>query len=652
MSVERRKDPFRVRQGPRLGDRLARAVVVIAGTALLVAGLIFDGFVYFSLRDAMVDDLTVQARIAAENSSAAILFNDGRAATETLAGLQASPAILSAEVHDLQHRVIARYEAPHARRDTGLDAAPDFGSRAHAYAGDRVYVKQPVLLAQRQVGWVQLAASLTPLYTRVATYVLITLLATLVAFAVAFLLVLRIRREIDATESRLDYLAYFDPVTGLPNRHAANEQILSLIETVGRTSDGFALLLLDLDDFKMINDTLGHVVGDQVLRALATRLTEYMRPSDVACRFGGDEFVLLAPRITERAHLQLLGQAAMLALDAPLVVGTHEIRVRGSVGVAQFPADASDAAGLVRAADTAMYAAKSLGKNTYAIFHADMERGVRTRLRLDNDLRHAIDRGELRLLYQPIVDMRQQRMVGVEALLRWAHPELGVISPAEFIPSAEHSGLIVEIGQWVLECACRQLKAWADRGHADLHMAVNVTARQIRRGLKGQVETALTLSGADPRNLEIEITEHSMVEDIDSNVAQLVALRGLGIRVAVDDFGTGLSSLAYLKRLPINKLKIDGVFVKDLPHSGDDAAIVAAIVSLGRSLGLVVVAEGIETEAQRSFLVEQGCDCAQGFLYSHPLTADALDELLAKHARPGPVWPTPPTSGRPPLRLA
>jgi diguanylate cyclase len=652
MTGERRKDPFRVRQGPRLGDRLARAVVVIAGAALLVAGLIVDGFVYFSLREAMVDDLTVQARIAAENSSAAILFNDGRAAAETLAGLQASPAILSAEVHDLQHRVIARYDAPGARLDA-FDAAPKLGQGTdHVYAGNRIYVMQPVHQAQRQVGWVQLAASLTPLYTRVATYVAITLFATLVAFALAFLLVLRIRREIDATESRLDYLAYFDPVTGLPNRHAANEQIQSLIDTVGRTSDGFALMLLDLDDFKMINDTLGHVVGDQLLRALATRLTEYMRPSDVACRFGGDEFVLLAPRITERAHLQLLGQAAMLALDAPLVVGSHEIRVRGSVGVAQFPADASDAAGLVRAADTAMYAAKSLGKNTYAIFHADMERGVRTRLRLDNDLRHAIERGELRLLYQPIVDLRQQRMVGVEALLRWVHPELGIISPTEFIPVAERSGVIVEIGQWVLDTACRQLKAWADQGHADLHMAVNVTARQIRRGLKGQVDTALTLSGVNPQSLEIEITEHSMVEDIDSNVAQLAALRSLGIRVAVDDFGTGLSSLAYLKRLPINKLKIDCVFVRDLPHNGDDAAIAAAIISLARSLGLVVVAEGVETEAQRVFLTEQGCDCAQGFLYSHPVSSDELTELLQRHLRPGAVWPAAAAGGRPPLRLA
>ena len=212
--------------------------------------------------------------------------------------------------------------------------------------------------------------------------------------------------------------------------------------------------------------------------------------------------------------------------------------------------------------------------------------------------------------------------------------------------------MIVEIGQWVLDTACRQLKAWADQGHADLRMAVNVTARQIRRGLKAQVDAALTVSGVNPHNLEIEITEHSMVEDIDSNVAQLAALRSLGIRVAVDDFGTGLSSLAYLKRLPINKLKIDCVFVKDLPDNGDDAAIAAAIISLARSLGLVVVAEGIETEAQRVFLTEQGCDCAQGFLYSHPVTSEAVTELLQRHAQPGPVWAAPAAGSRSPLRLA
>jgi diguanylate cyclase (GGDEF)-like protein len=636
MNIDKRP-PLRVRQGPRLANRLAHAVVTTAGVALLVAGLLFDAFVYFSLRSAMVDDLVVQARIAAENCSAAIIFQDARAAAETLAGLQASPAILHAELRDDQGRVLARYRAAGTRGD-GHEAAPTIeGGVGHAFVRNRLFVSQPVREADRTVGSVHLAASLNPLYQRVATYVGITVLTSALAFGLAFLLVIRLRRDVDATESRLDYLAYYDPVTGLANRHAANEQIERLIQAGGRGSEGFALLLLDLDDFKVVNDTLGHAVGDQLLRALAERLTASMRATDRVFRFGGDEFVMLAPRVGGRLQLQLLGQAAMLALEAPVTLGSHELRVRGSVGLAQFPADASDAAGLIRAADTAMYEAKRQGKNTSAIFHADLERGARARMRLDADLRRAIERNELRLCYQPIVDLRQQRMVGVEALLRWDHPELGTV------------GVIVDIGQWVLHTACRQMKAWADAGHAELHVAVNVSAVQLRRGLKRQVDAALAASLADPRCLEIEITEHSMVEDIASNVAQLAALGERGIRVAVDDFGTGLSSLAYLKRLPINKLKIDRAFVKDLPHSSDDAAIALAIISMARSLGLTVVAEGVETEAQRSFLLAQGCECAQGFLFSRPVDPAVISELLQRHACPGPVWPG---AGRVPLRLA
>jgi diguanylate cyclase (GGDEF)-like protein len=654
MTRERRRDPFRVRRGPRLGNRLAKALVTTAGAALMVAGLIFDGFVYYSLRSAMIDDLTVQARIAADSSSAAILFDDPKAAAETLGVLQAAPAILRAELRDTQGRLFAVYRAPGTRQDRFDSDLSDPGALApgHRIIGDRLYVIQPVHEARRQVGSVRLMASLDPLYERVAMHVAITVLASVVAFGFAFVLVMRIRADVDATESRLDYLAYFDPVTGLPNRHAANEQIERLIATVGRTSEGFALMLLDLDDFKMVNDTLGHDIGDQLLRELAQRLTQHMRPADVAFRFGGDEFVVLAPRATGRTHLELLGKAAMLALETPLMVVGNEIRVRSSIGVAQFPTDASDAAGLVRAADTAMYDAKSRGKNTWSIFDAEMERGTRSRMRLDADLRRAIERDELRLLYQPIIDLKQQRMVGVEALLRWTHPELGSVPPAEFIPLAESSGAIVDIGQWVLHTACRQLRGWADAGHGGLYVAVNVSARQIRRGLCQQVEAALAGSGAEPSCLEIEITEHSMVEDIDSNVRQLAAVRVLGIRVAVDDFGTGLSSLAYLKRLPINKLKIDRTFVKDLPADEDDAAIALAVISMAHSLGLSVIAEGVETEAQRDFLTRHGCECAQGFLYSVPLDAVALGDLLRRHAAPGPVWPAPLPSGRAPLRLA
>lgn len=632
MTTERRTDPFRVRRPQRLSQRLSRALVASSGLALLLAGLIFDSYVYFSQRAALVDDVRVQARIIAENTSAAIIFDDTRAAVQTLAGLQASPSVLRAELFDAKGHVVAGY----ASADTpplpleALQPLPP--SEWHGFVDGHLLLRQMVREGRRDVGELHLVVDLAPLHRRVLMHVGITILASAAAFALAYVMVLRIRRDIDATEGRLDYLAYYDPVTGLPNRHAANEQMSRLIETVGRTSDGFALLLLDLDDFKIVNDTLGHAVGDELLRAIAQRLTQHMRPADIACRFGGDEFVILSPRVAGRVHVEVLAVAAMRALGEPVVIGGHEVRISGSIGLAHFPSDASDIAGLLRAADTAMYDAKAKGKNTFSLYDSGMEQGAAARLRLDTDLRRAIERDELRLVYQPIVNLRTHRLEGAEALLRWHHPELGLVPPAEFIPLAEHNGVIVEIGQWVLDQACLQIKAWADAGHSDIFVAVNVSARQIRRGLRAQVDKALALSGADPRMLEIEITEHSMVEDIASNVDQIAALGEMGIHVAVDDFGTGLSSLAYLKRLPINKLKIDRAFVKDLPHSSDDATIALAIISMAHSLGLTVVAEGVETREQQDMLATQGCDAAQGYLYSRPVAASEISRLLMREA--------------------
>jgi len=635
MTTERRRDRFRVSSGAGLGGRVTRAVGLGAGAALLLSGLILDTFVYVSLRTALVDDFTIQARITAESSSAAIVFRDTAAATQILAAMQVSPSVEHAELRDATGALVAQYTRagvvpnPLAHPLANPLALPVEG---HRFADGRLHLSQAVREADRVVGSLRLAVTLDPFYRRMLTYVGITLVASVLALGLGFALVVRIRREINGTESRLDYLAYYDPVTGLPNRHAANERIQRLIETVGRSSEGFALLLIDLDDFKVVNDTLGHAVGDELLRALAGRLTEFMRPNDMAFRFGGDEFVILAPRVTGEVHLRQVGQAAMLAFQGTLQVGTHELRARGSVGIAQFPRDATSAEALVRAADTAMYEAKRQGKDRFALFDAEMYRGATRRMRLETDLREAVARKELSLVYQPILDLRSERLCGAEALLRWAHPELGIVSPAEFIPLAEASGVIVDIGLWVLYTACRQMKVWTDQGHDHLFMAVNVSARQIMRGLDEQVHAALSATGLDPHRLEIEITEHSMVEDIDSNVEQLRSLRELGVQVAVDDFGTGLSSLAYLKRLPIGKLKIDRAFVKDLPESEDDAAIASAIISMAHRLGLTVVAEGVETEAQRDFLAAQGCDCLQGFLYSHPLLPNAFGELLAAQA--------------------
>jgi diguanylate cyclase (GGDEF)-like protein len=619
------------RTRPLLGPRVTRAVVLSAAAALLLSGLILDIVVYVSLRATLVEDATVQARITAENSSAVIVFDDREVAAATLAGLQASPLVRHAELLAADGTPIARYDAPGAPLEATPDRVP--GGAGHRFIDDALLVEAPVREHGRTVGTLRLIATLAPLRARVGLYVLMTAAGGALALGLAWLLVIRLRREVEATERRLDYLAFFDPVTGLRNRHAAVEALTRRIGQAGApATEPFAVMLLDLDDFKDVNDTLGHAAGDAVLQQVAERLCKYVQPAEHVFRFGGDEFLVVAPRLDELPQLRLFGQSALVALEEPMRIAGQELHARVSVGIARFGVDAADGAGLIRAADTAMYAAKALGKNTVEIFRAEMERSAKTRIRLDHDLRRAIERDELRLVYQPIVDACGQRLVGVEALLRWDHPELGPVSPAEFIPIAESSGQIVEIGRWVLDSACRQVKAWADEGHGALFVAVNVSARQIRRGLAEPVQAALAASGVEPRQLEIEITEHSMVEDLASNVAQLARLRELGLQVAVDDFGTGLSSLAYLKRLPISKLKIDRAFVKDLPHNPDDAAIVQAIVSMARSLHLAVVAEGVETEAQRDFLAAQGIRLFQGYLYSRPLAADALGALLRRQA--------------------
>jgi diguanylate cyclase (GGDEF)-like protein len=418
-------------------------------------------------------------------------------------------------------------------------------------------------------------------------------------------------------------------VTGLYNRHAANEHLQAMVQRSRAQSLAFSLMVLDLDDFKLVNDTLGHAVGDDVLRRLAERLRLGLRPSDLVFRFGGDEFVVVSGAGAPESDSERLGRAAMQCLQAALSVGGHELYVRGSVGIARFPQDADDAHELLRAADTAMYGAKAAGKNTYAVFEPAMAESTHSRLRIDAELRHAIRRDELVLHYQPIVSLADGRLVGVEALVRWQHPRLGLLQPGEFIHVAEATGVIVELGAWVLRAAARQLARWQAEGAIDFYVAVNVSGRQIKRAaLLPQVEEALQASGADPRGLEIEITEHTLVEDVEVNVRTLTALRRRGLRIAVDDFGTGLSSLAYLKRLPIDKFKVDRSFVRELPDAAGDVAIVTAVISMARALGLQVVAEGVENEAQRELLARLGCDYGQGYWFGKPMPAESVAPLL------------------------
>jgi diguanylate cyclase len=625
-----KKLPFSAGGQPRLGSRLVQAVLIASGAALLVATVALNGFAYITLRAALLESLKVEALLTADHAAAPLVANDRAAAVRELGCVEASPMLLGAALFDTTGALFASHAPPrrvNPREPTNLEALPNGQVE---FSGSQVRLAQPVTLDGRDVGKIVVSASLAGLYKRMAAFIGVSVVVVLAAMALAFALVARIRREMDSSEQQLDDLAYVDPVTKLPNRHAANAQIQRLIDRVGKDSEGFALMLLDLDNFKIVNDTLGHPTGDDLLRSLAVRLTEQLPRGDMVFRYGGDEFLILSEGYRAHEHLRLLGQFALLTLDMPLSVGPHELQVRGCVGVAQFPRDAADASSLVRAADTAMYRAKSLGKNTSAVFEADMDHTAKRRVRIDAELRRAVARDELHLQYQPIVDLISGRMVGVEALVRWNHPDLGMIAPAEFIPVAEDSGLIAEIGQWVLHTACTQMHQWHSQGHVGLYVAINVSERQLKRGLVGQLDAALVASGLDPSCVELDIKEQALVDNIEAGIAQLKLLKERGVKLSIDDFGTGFTSLNYVKRLPIDKLKIDISFVKDLPSSANDAAIASTIVSLAQGLNLKVVGEGVQNQLQHEFLRNLGCHFAQGYLYSRPVTADRMSRFLAQ----------------------
>jgi len=623
-------------QSERLGAKLTRASMGAAAVALLVAAVIFNSYHYASRRTEMSDAALVQARITADALSAALMFGDVGAATEVLGFLKASPDFTSAQARSADGAVFASYlhkpedavSWPAGRRE-GMVQWDD----------DHLHVRAPIVHDTRLLGHVEVTLGVHSLRRETGIFALTSLGAAVVALAIAYLLARGVRRAIDRTEAQLHELAYVDPVTGLHNRRAAKEQLQASIARHADSGRGFGVVLLDLDDFSTINDSLGHAAGDEVLRTLARRLSETMKSGNWAFRFGGDEFIVVFDTDGSDEPSRQAGAAAQLALSSSIQAGGFEIQVRGSAGIAEFPRDAKTESELLAAADAAMYSAKHAGKNAVAVYDERMTDASRERLRTESELARALANDEFALVFQPIIDMGSRKMVGAEALVRWHHPQRGVIGPAAFIPIAESSGLIVELGRHVLEMATRQIASWEADGFGDFYVAVNASARQLRDGLLlEQVSRALKASGADASRLEIEITEHSLVDDHDVAVRTLVSLRSLGVRVAIDDFGTGLSSLAYLRRLPIDKLKIDRGFVRELPGNESDAAIVTAIASMAHALGLRVVAEGIETTAQREYLHQLRIDFGQGYLFGRPVPAAELRKLL-RHVGPLPTAP-------------
>jgi diguanylate cyclase (GGDEF)-like protein/PAS domain S-box-containing protein len=440
--------------------------------------------------------------------------------------------------------------------------------------------------------------------------------------------------ERKVAEERVQSLAYFDALTGLPNRTLLRDRLSLALAGARRNKSKVALFFLDLDRFKNINDSLGHTAGDLLLKGVAERLKAWGREHDTIARLGGDEFVVVASDVKDIADAAVAAQRLMDGLTAEMVIQGHSLSVSCSLGISIYPEHGADSETLIKHADAAMYTAKDNGRNNFQFFTSDMNAQAVERLNLENTLRTALDRKELFLMYQPQMDIASRKITGLEALLRWQHPKMGLVPPDEFIRTAENSGLIVPIGEWVLRTACSQARKWQDEGLTAVSVAVNVSAVQFRReGFSELIRQVLFETGLAAQYLELEVTESLLLSSADVTLSVLQELKNMGLSLAIDDFGTGYSSLSYLKRFPVSKLKIDRSFVRDVALNPDDAAITTAIISMAKSLNLKVIAEGVEDEAQMSFLRAHHCDQIQGYYFSKPLVADEVaDKLRAEHS--------------------
>jgi diguanylate cyclase (GGDEF)-like protein len=445
--------------------------------------------------------------------------------------------------------------------------------------------------------------------------------------------------EKNRADERIQYLASHDSLTGLPNREMFNGLLRHSIDSARRHDQPFALLFIDLDRFKIINDSLGHDAGDILLVEVANRLRGALRAGDVVARLGGDEFVVILAEASDRGDVEHIAGVLLALLSEPMQLGGHECHITASIGIAMFPDNGGETETLTKSADMAMYLAKEDGKNGFRFSSGEVKAQSIERLRLETELRRAVERDQFSLHYQPKIDMESGQITGVEALLRWTHPQLGQVAPAQFIPLAEETGLIVPIGRWVLNQACAQNMAWQRRGLRPVSMAVNLSPRQFAdEHLLHDIDEALLASGMSSVLLQLEVTESMVMRNVARAVRVLDAIQSRGIRLAIDDFGTGYSSMSLMKQFPIDTIKIDRSFVRDLPSDSEDQAIAQAIISMGKALGMTVVAEGVETAAQQAFLRDHRCDEMQGYLFSRPVPPRELAKLL----RSPPLLASPP----------
>lgn len=674
-----------------LGDRLRRVNRVTLSMALSIVALIIVVSTFFLGFISLVDSSRVKAKVLADNASASLMFRDERAAQELLQSLHHSPDIFAAAFYLQDKRTFVRYVAEKQSVPVSLPSLDE----STTYGLGHFSIVQPVLQEGELIGGLYLAVDLKLLYGQLAWQALITLLATVLAMLVANMLLRRLNRSIlqpinglsslmaqiadendysaraapsdiaelnalatgfngmlgqiqqrdverKEAESRTRRLAYFDGLTGLPNRVSFLERLSQEVKIAEREGKQLAILFMDLDGFKSVNDSMGHNTGDLILQWAADRLQQGTRSYDMVgrlnthesevelARLGGDEFTALIPRIGKPEDALLVAHRMRELMRHPFMLEGREVILTASIGIAVYPDDGADASTLLKHADTAMYHAKDNGRDNCQFYSAALTERLQFRLNLENNLRYALARNEFSLLYQPQYDLALGRVQSVEALIRWNHPVQGMIPPMDFIPLAEENGLIVPIGEWVLRTACADAARWRKAGH-DLRVAVNLSPVQFRDpDLVKTVLDILAQAGLPPAFLELEITEGAVMEDSGNTLSMLEALSLHDVQIALDDFGTGYSSMSYLKRMPLNNLKVDQSFVRGLPHDRDNLAIVRAILSMAQNLGFSVTAEGVETLEQAESLRRMACDTLQGYYFSRPVPAAEVPALLSR----------------------
>jgi diguanylate cyclase (GGDEF)-like protein len=675
----------------------SKLMVIITGISLVVLLSLFVVSVLTQrgmLREALKNEVQILAQDLSRNCSAALVFDDRQAAGETLGTLQSKPQVAFGSIVTVDGGLFAKYQrGPDLERSDNLRLdLPAGNQRGAFFVGDFLKVSQPILFNNEQIGTLNICAGLDRIQQVLLRYVTLGLLGLAGAALLAWLLALWLQglisrpienlaatmltvsseqdysrrvamersdelgtlvenfnemlnqiqvRDADLQEKqqRLNYLAYHDALTGLANRLLFDDRLQHALENARRLGNRVALFFIDLDRFKNINDSLGHKTGDMVLKEVSARLSAVIRAGDTLARLGGDEFVVICEQAADRQGIAILATKVQQVLNQPLQCGRQDLFVSGSIGVSVFPDDGECVESLMQCADVAMYQAKELGRNNFQFFTPGMTELAQEALLMESKLRKALENGELLLHYQPQVDMSSGCIIGMEALLRWQHPVMGLVSPAKFIPLAEETGLIISIGKWVLQQACRQAMLWQQAGYPAWTMAVNISPKQFwQADLIDAVEKALEETGLDPTLLELEITESAIMQDAEKAIDTMRRVRERGIKLAIDDFGTGYSSLSCLRRFPLSKLKIDQSFTRDILIEEDGGAIAEGIMALARTLKLDVIAEGVEEAGQVEFLLAKGCTEGQGYHLGRPMPAEGLvDYYLHKVAGKGEV---------------